>query len=158
MATVASIPLNKIERVSLFVNNERLTLSAIKAQTGADYAMNGTLYDSSWSPCMHYRIDGLTLHSDEYNYRGFGWNAADVRVVKAFEKDSVRNYICGTELIMDGKACNPLYYDQAVGGVRGRTAIALKGYNLILYCVGDNQVGRCTPEELRGEMLALAER
>ena len=158
MATIATIPRSQIERIQLYINNERLTLSAIKAQTGADFAINGTLYDmAKWLPVMHYRADGVTHSSDQYDtYHGYGWDAGnDIRVVMSRSKNGVRNYICGTDLIVDGKPCDPLYYDPAAGGVRGRTAIALKGDNLILYCVGDGQVGRCSPEELRGELVAL---
>jgi len=158
MATIAVIPREKIDRIQLFVNNERMTLSAIRSATGADYAINGTLYDMArWMPVMHYRVDGQTMVSDPYNYYGFGWDTgADIRVVESKDKSSVRNYICGVELIRDGNLCHTLYYDSALGGVRGRTAIALtKSGGLMLYCVGDGEVGRCTPEELRGELLAL---
>lgn len=157
MATIATIPRSICERIQLYINNERMTLSAIRAQTGADYAINGTLYDlSRWLPVMHFRADGVTHSSDPYNYYGYGWDGgSDIRVVQSKDKSSVRNYICGVELVRDGKPCQTLYYDPAVGGVRGRTAIALKGDNLILYCVGDGQSGRCSPEELRGELVAL---
>lgn len=158
MATIATIPLKSIERIQLYINNERMTLSAIKAQTGADYAINGTLYDMArWMPVMHYRVDGQTMVSDPYNYHGYGWDSgADIHVVQSDNKGYVRNYICGVELVRDGKPCPALFYDAAVGGVRGRTAIAItKAGELMLYCVGDGQVGRCTPEELRSEFLAL---
>lgn len=157
MATIATIPLTDIDRIQLFINNERMTLSAIKAATGADYAINGTLYDMSrWLPVMHFRSDGVTHSSDPYNYYGFGWNeGADIKATQSKDKNSVRNYICGVELVRDGKPCQTLYYDSATGGVRGRTAIALRKGHLILYCVGDGQVGRCTPEELRSELCAL---
>ena len=158
MATIAKIPLSKIDHIQLRVNNERMTLAAIRAQSGADYAINGTLYDMArWMPVMHYRVDGQTMCSDPYNYYGFGWdNGADIRVVQSKDKNSVRNYICGVELIRNGQPCQTLYYDSAVGGVRGRTAIALtKQGDLLLYCVGDGQVGKCAPEELRSELCAL---
>ena len=157
MATIATIPLADIERIQLFINNERMTLSAIRAATGADYAINGTLYDMSrWLPVMHFRSDGVTHSSDPYNYFGFGWNeGADIHVVQSNNKNSVRNFICGVELVRDGKPCQTLYYDSATGGVRGRTAIALRKGHLLLYCVGDGQVGKCTPEELRSELVAL---
>jgi N-acetylmuramoyl-L-alanine amidase len=134
-----------------------MTLSAIRSLTGADYAINGTLYDmAKWMPVMHYRVDGQTMVSDPYNYYGYGWNDKDIRVVQSKDKNNVRNYICGVELVRDGKLCLTLCYDSALGGVRGRTAIALtKSGDLMLYCVGDGEVGRCTPEELRGELLAL---
>ena len=131
MATIAKIPLNKIERIQLRVNNERMTLAAIRSETGADYAINGTLFDmGKWFPVMHFRVDGQTMCSDPYNYYGFGWNDSDIRVVQSNAKYSVRNYICGVELIRNGQPCQTLYYDAAVGGVRGRTAIALtkQGY------------------------------
>ena len=48
-----------------------------------------------------------------------------------------------------------MYYDSALDGARGRSVIGLKGEDLVLYCVGDSDSGRCTPTELRSEMLAL---
>lgn len=157
MATIAVVPREKIDRIQLFVNNERMTLSAIRSATGADYAINGTLYDmAKWMPVMHFRVDGQTMVSDPYNYYGYGWDGgADIRTVQSKDKSSVRNYVCGVELIRNGKPCERLYYDSATGGVRGRTAIALKGNDLMLYCVGDGQVGKCTPEELRSELIAI---
>ena len=156
MAMIATIPLSKIERIQLFVNNERMSLAAIKSISGADYAINGALYNmSTWWPVMHFRVDGITLSSDAYNYYGYGWNEKDISVVQSADKNSVRNFICGVELVRDGRLCD-LYYDAAVGGVRGRSAIGLtKDGDLILYCVGDSQTGKCTPEELRSEMLSI---
>lgn len=162
MAMIASIPLDKIERIQLYVNlvkradGKYKSLKEIKAETGADYALNGTLYDSqTWKPVMHFRADGLTYSSDPYNYNGFGWDAGpDIRCVESKNKLEVKNYICGVEMVHCGKSAQ-MYYGSALAGARGRSAIALKGKNLVLYCVGDGDSGRCTPEELRSEMLSL---
>ena len=45
-ATVA-IPLENIQRVQLYINTPRKTVAQIKAATGADYILNGTLYNMS---------------------------------------------------------------------------------------------------------------
>ncbi len=156
MAQIATIPIPKIEKIQLYVNTAKKSLAAIKAETGAEYALNGGFFDlSTWKPVMHLRVDGKTHSSDQYNYNGFGWNEADIRSIESKDKIKVKNFICGVELV-HSKMSAQMYYDKSsVGGTRGRSAIALKDGSLLLYCVGDKETGRCTPEELRSEMLSL---
>lgn len=161
MAMIATIPLSKIERIQIYLNTvkkangEYKSLDDVMKETGADYGINGTLYNGARQPVMHFRADGKTYSSDQYNYNGFGWDSgADIRCVESKNKESVRNYICGVEMVHAKKSAT-MYYNADLGGARGRTAIALKGESLVLYCVGDGESGRCTPEELRAEMLTL---
>ena len=44
---VASIPLGDIERIQIYINRSVKTLAEIKAETGADYLINGGLYQGS---------------------------------------------------------------------------------------------------------------
>ena len=38
---IAFIPMEKIERIQIYVNKSAKTLAEIKAETGADYLING---------------------------------------------------------------------------------------------------------------------
>lgn len=40
-----TIPLSNIERIQIYVNTARKSLSEIQGETGADYIINGTLYN-----------------------------------------------------------------------------------------------------------------
>ena len=41
----AFIPLTAIRRVQVYINTPRQTLATVKQATGADYVLNGTLYN-----------------------------------------------------------------------------------------------------------------
>ena len=64
---VASIPLGDIERVQIYINKSVKTLAEIKAETGADYLINGGLYQGAKAVC-HLRADGRTYAKDPYTY------------------------------------------------------------------------------------------
>lgn len=105
MATIAKIPLNKIERVMLYINADRKTLEAIRAETCADYLLNGSLYDMSrWKPVMHFRADGNTYSSDEFNYNGLGWNdGPDIRSLQSKTSCRFAIFCAGSKWSMRGK-------------------------------------------------------
>ena len=42
-----TIPLKEIARIQIYINSPRKTLAAVKKATGADYLLNGTLYNLS---------------------------------------------------------------------------------------------------------------
>ena len=70
---VASIPLGDIERVQIYINKSVKTLAEIKAETGADYLINGGLYQGPKAVC-HLRADGRTYAKDPYTYWGYAWD------------------------------------------------------------------------------------
>ena len=146
---VASIPLGDIERVQIYINKSVKTLAEIKAETGADYLINGGLYQGPKAVC-HLRADGRTYAKDPYTYWGYAWDTGPDITLRSVPAAERRNYICCVCLLRGGKA-ETLIYNRDVGGSRPRTAIGLKDGALCLYCT-DN--GR-TPMELQAELLAL---
>ena len=146
---IAFIPMEKIERIQIYVNKSAKTLAEIKAETGADYLINGGLYQGAQAVC-HLRADGRTYAKDPYTYWGYAWDTGPDITLRSVPAAERRNYICCVCLLRGGKA-ETLIYNRDVGGSRPRTAIGLKDGALCLYCT-DN--GR-TPEELQAELLAL---
>ena len=68
---LASVPLQQIRRLQLYVNTGRKSVSAIRAETGAAYVLNGGLYNmSTFQPLCHLRADGVTYAKDPYTYFG----------------------------------------------------------------------------------------
>ena len=146
---ITSIPLGDIERIQIYINRSVKTLAEIKAETGADYLINGGLYEGKQAVC-HLRADGRTYAKDPYTYWGYAWDTGPDITLRSVPAAERRNYICCVCLLRGGKA-ETLIYNRDVGGSRPRTAIGLKDGALCLYCT-DN--GR-TPEELQAELLAL---
>ncbi|WP_207742489.1 N-acetylmuramoyl-L-alanine amidase [Intestinimonas butyriciproducens] len=146
---IASIPLGDIDRVQIYINKSVKTLAEIKAETGADYLINGGLYQGKQAVC-HLRADGRTYAKDPYTYWGYAWDTGPDITLRSVPAAERRNYICCVCLLRGGKA-ETLIYNRDVGGSRPRTAIGLKDGALCLYCT-DN--GR-TPMELQAELLAL---
>ena len=146
---VASIPLGDIERVQIYINKSVKTLAEIKAETGADYLINGGLYQGPKAVC-HLRADGRTYAKDPYTYWGYAWDTGPDITLRSVPAAERRNYICCVCLLRGGKA-ETLIYNRDVGGSRPRTAIGLKDGALCLYCTDSGR----TPEELQAELLAL---
>ena len=146
---VASIPLGDIERVQIYINKSVKTLAEIKAETGADYLINGGLYQGPKAVC-HLRADGRTYAKDPYTYWGYAWGTGPDITLRSVPAAERRNYICCVCLLRGGKA-ETLIYNRDVGGSRPRTAIGLKDGALCLYCTDSGR----TPEELQAELLAL---
>ena len=60
---ITSIPLGEIERIQIYINKSVKTLAEVKAETGADYLINGGLYQGKQAVC-HLRADGRTYDKD----------------------------------------------------------------------------------------------
>ena len=146
---IASIPLGDIERIQIYINRSVKTLAEIKAETGADYLINGGLYQGSQAVC-HLRADGQTYAKDPYTYWGYAWGTGPDITLRSVPAAERRNYICCVCLLRGGKA-ETLIYNRDVGGSRPRTAIGLKDGALCLYCTNSGR----TPMELQAELLAL---
>lgn len=146
---IASIPLGEIERIQIYINKSVKTLAEIKAETGADYLINGGLYQGPKAVC-HLRADGRTYAKDPYTYWGYAWDTGPDITLRSVPAAERRNYICCVCLLRGGKA-ETLIYNRDVGGSRPRTAIGLKDGALCLYCTDSGR----TPEELQAELLAL---
>lgn len=141
----AVIPLSSIRKMQIYINTPRRSLAQIKQATGADYLLNGTLYNMSTGAVnCHLKADGRVIAKPNYTVHGIAWDAGnDVRMEVL--PNSRKNYIACTEIILDGKPIPKLIYDPGQGGSRQRSAIGLKGNNLALYCTTTGK----TPERLR---------
>lgn len=150
-----TIPLSNIQRIQIYVNTAKRSLSQIQAETGADYIINGTLYNmSTFQPNCHLKVDGNVLFKPNYSVAGYAWNdGADISM-DTLPDPSQRNYIACTPLIVSGKPVSNLIYDPGQGGKRGRTAMGLKGDRLALYCTKDGGSMAKTPETLRDDLTA----
>lgn len=150
-----TIPLSNIERIQIYVNTARKSLSEIQGETGADYIINGTLYNmNTFAPNCHLKADGKVLCNPAYSVAGYAWNEGPDISIDTLPDPTQRNYIACTPLVLDGKPIANLTYDPGQGGKRGRTAIGIKDDRLALYCTRDGGTMTRTPEELRDDLAA----
>lgn len=150
-----SIPLEDVEKIQIYLNKSRKALSAIIRETGAAYAINGTLYKMrNGKPVCPLKSNGVTLYHGCYTYRGYVWDNFNP---ESFHFDLVpneaySNYIACTHIVMDGQPVKKPVYNIAQGGKRGRTAIGTKIVNgqrrICLYTSKDGTSARRTPEQL----------
>lgn len=149
-----TVPLSRIGRIQVYVNIRRRTLTQIMRETGADYGLNGTLYNMrTMAVNCHLKADGKVLAAPAYTVAGYAWDTGpDIRMDML--PNSAQNYIACTPLIVSGKALSKLTYDPGQGGKRGRSAIGIKGDRLALYCSRDGSAAARTPEALRDDMEA----
>ena len=150
-----TIPLEEIDRIQIYINAARKSLSAIRAETGADYILNGTLYNmSTFQPNCHLKAEGEVLCRPPYAVAGYAWQTGPDISMDTLPDESQRNYIACTPLIVSGKAVDKLTYDPGQGGKRGRSAIGIKDGRLALYCTRDGGSMERTPEQLRDDLAA----
>ena len=150
-----TIPLSNIQKIQIYVNTAKRSLSAIQAETGADYIINGTLYNMrTFEPNCHLKADGQVLCKPNYSVAGYAWNDGPDISLDTLPDPSQRNYIACTPLVVAGRALPELTYDSGQGGKRGRTAMGIKGDRLALYCTRDGGTMERTPETLRDDLAA----
>ena len=151
----ATIPLTNVRRVEIYLNKGKKTVAQIRAETGADYILNGTLYNmSTWAVNCHLKVDGDVIAKPAYSVFGYSWNeGADISMVLL--PSSKKNYIACTPLINNGKKIENLTYASGQGGKRGRSAIGIAEGNLVLYCTKDGTADARTPETLRDDLYNL---
>lgn len=151
----ATIPLNSVNKVELYINKSRKSLAQIKKETGADYILNGTLYNmSKWSLCCHAKVGGGILCKPDYNVYGYAWNEGSDMSLELLPDSKDDNYVACACLVRNSKATT-LHYDSAMGGKRGRSAIGTKDGNLYLFCSKDGSANAKTPEALQKHCLEL---
>ena len=144
----ASVPLAAVRRVQILINSPRPTRAQLKRATGADYLINGTLYNMTTGAVnCHLKADGRVIARPSYTVYGLGWDAGrDIRM-EVLPNDR-RNYIACTPLILEGKPLAKLTYASGQGGSRARSAIGIMGEKLVMYCTTSGR----TPEKLRDEL------
>jgi hypothetical protein len=150
----ATIPLENIQRVRIYINSPRKTVAQIKEATGADYILNGTLYNlKTGAVNCHLKVDGKVITEPDYTVEGYGWNEGpDISMLPL--PCPAENYIACTPLIVNGQKKEKLIYDAGQGGLRGRSALGMKSGRLALYCTKDGSNAARTPEELRDDLFA----
>lgn len=149
-----TVPLSDIDRIQIYVNTAKKSLTSIQAETGADYIINGTLFNMrTYVPNCHLRADGVTLCSPAYNVYGYAWDVGP-DISMELLPNGRRNYIACTPLIVNGKPMDKLTYDDGQGGKRGRSAIGIKDGRLALYCTRDGGSMERTPEALLDDLVS----
>ena len=147
-----TVPLAQIRRIRIYLNPRGKSLAQILRETGADYGLNGTLYNMrTLAVNCHLKVDGQVIAKPPYTVAGYAWDEGpDIRMDTL--PDSARNYIACTPLIVSGRALAKLTYDPGQGGKRGRSAIGIKGGRLALYCSRDGSSAARMPEALRDDL------
>ena len=149
-----TVPLSRIGRIQIYVNTRRRTLTQIMRETGADYGLNGTLYNMrTLAVNCHLKAEGALLCDPGYKAWGYAWDRGEDLHLALLPASAEKSYIACTLLARDGKAESKLYYDSGQGGKRGRSAIGIKGDRLALYCSRDGSAAARTPEGLRNDLV-----
>lgn len=150
----AFIPLDQISRLDIVVTNCRKSLSEVKTSTGADYILNGGMWNPDGSPCVGLKADGKLLSKTPWgNVHGYGWTDTDIHMTLDWR--GCATYLAVSPIIKDGAKYPQKTYDKAQDGVRGRSAIGLTKDALVLYCSGDGTRDAKNPDGLTQELLAL---
>ena len=151
------IPLTQIERIAIVQGSGR-SLAQVKQAEGCVLICNAGFYSGNGKPTHHLKVDGKVLACAPWGCWGFAWNnGADIRM-EALPADTRLNYIAGVELLSPMVSdTGSIPYDPKgeLGGSRGRTAMALAGDKLILYCSGDGTKDAATLEEVQEELRRL---
>ena len=152
---IAEIPISTIKRIQIYDNSKtRYSLSKIKQLTGCDYIMNGTIFNwTTYKPYCNVKIDGTVANDPKYGEYGIAWNTNNPVMIK-LPAANYANYIGCTTMIVNSTKTN-MRYNSDMGGARGRTAMGIKGTNLVLYCTKDGSSYGKRPEALQAEMIAL---
>ena len=157
MVHIQRIPLSTIRRAAVYVNSGKKALHEIVAEQKPDIAMTAAFYNpGAWRPVCPVKANGKVLFADpEYNYWAIAWDsgadAAESLVPPGGSCVRV-NYVANCLLVREGKPQPKLYYDEDVGGRRGRLAVGLTGAEWVTYGATDGSSGAMTPEELRDYM------
>ena len=146
---IASIPLADIARIAIVTGNGR---SMAQVKGDADYICNAGFYDmTTGRPVGHLKADGAVLAKEAWGCWGFAWDRADIKM-SALPDAKRTNYISGVEMLSPMIGIHDaMHYRAEVGGPRPRTAMALTGDKLLLYCADSPT----TPEALRDTLYKL---
>lgn len=145
---IATIPLADIARIAIVTGNGR---SMAQVKGDADYICNAGFYDmTTGRPVGHLKADGAVLAKEAWGCWGFAWDRADIKM--AALPAAAKNYISGVEMLSPMIGIHDaMHYRPEVGGSRPRTAMALTGDKLLLYCADSPT----TPEALRDTLYKL---
>lgn len=146
---IATIPLADIARIAILTGNGR---SMAQVKGDADYICNAGFYDmTTGRPVGHLKADGAVLAKEAWGCWGFAWDKSDIKM-SALPDAKRTNYISGVEMLSPMIGIHDaMHYRPEVGGSRPRTAMALTGDKLLLYCADSPT----TPEGLRETLYKL---
>lgn len=146
---ISSVPLSSISKLQIYINSGKKGLSAIKKETGADYVLNGGLFNPDWTACPLLKADGAMQSKTTWRAYGFGWNRPE-DISLRLDYENVSNFISCVCLLRGGKR-EKLSVTSALDGARQRSAIGLMGDKLVLYCTDEGT----TPGALQRELEKL---
>ena len=146
---VAKIPINTIQDIQIYVTKCKKTMAQVKAETGADYILNGGMWNPNLTACPVLKVNKVNYAVDWHSY-GIGWNNNNPTSLSSnLYYENFDNFIACTPLVQDKTKIQKLSYGTAQGGTRGRTAIGLGSNCLYLYCSQDGTSDAKSPEKLR---------
>ena len=149
---VTNISINKIDKIQLYINSGKKSVATIKKETGADYIINGTLYDmSTYKPVCYLKADSISYCKPDYTTWGYAWDNPNNMDMEVLSSPKANNIACVC-MIRNG-AKQTMKYDSALEGRRGRSAIGLTEKSLVLFCTKDGSSEALTPEELQSKMI-----
>ena len=152
---IQRVQLGHIKRLALVTGGGR-SLEQVRAAEQPDLICNAGFFERIGKPTHHLKADGVVRAKASWGCWGYAWDSGgDIRLC-ALPAGERASYIGGYELLtpMVG-ITDALSYGGELGGRRGRTAMALDGEHLILYCSGDGTADAATPEALREELYTL---
>ena len=150
MKQIVSIPRGAVHRLAIVVTNCNKSLAQVKTETGADYILNGGMWNPDGTPCRGLKVEGKLLSATPWGgLAGYGWNGPG-DLTQTTDWMAYANYIATSTLIMAGVPLDEVPYDAAQGDSRPRSAMGLTQGELVLYCSSGADMN--TPEELRDEL------
>lgn len=152
---IQRVQLGHIKRLALVTGGGR-SLEQVKEAEQPDLICNAGFFERIGKPTHHLKADGVVRAKESWGCWGYAWDSgSDIRLC-ALPAGERASYIGGYELLTPMVGIrDALSYGSELGGRRGRTAMALDGEHLILYCSGDGTADAATPEALREELYAL---
>lgn len=152
---IQRVQLGHIRRMALVTGGGR-SLEQVKAAEQPDLICNAGFFEYLGKPTHHLKAGGVVRAKESWGCWGYAWDSGGDIALTALPAGERANYIGAYELLTPMVGIqDALSYGAELGSRRGRTAMALDGEHLILYCSGDGTRDAATPEELREELYAL---
>lgn len=119
---IAKIALERIEKVSIYVNTKRRSMSQIKAEIGCDYIINGGLFDmSTFKPMNHLVVDGKIL-SNSPGKTGASFNGSKIEL--SYDNQiGYPDHLSGYPLLIANGKIQNFIEPSGLGGARPRSCI-----------------------------------
>lgn len=152
MKLLEQVSIREIRRMEIYINEGQLPLRDIVAREVPDLIFTGVFYTADWRPTCHLKAGGKVLADDpSYQPPGLVWDEGPDLRWGTVPDPAARNYASCCTLIANGRPEPKLYYNEDVGGRRGRVAAWLSGRELGVYACTDG-ADALTPEALRDEI------